>query len=137
MSTASCTITGFLAKDPEVKEAGSSKKTVFSIPVERKRGDSVRTTWYRVNVWGKSGENAARMLTKGSAVVCTGVPVAEAYMKGDKPACGVELEDATWDFVGRKGDAGEMREPAPARPAPARPAPRPAPPAAGDDEPPF
>ena len=47
-----------------------------TIPIDTGFGDRKQTTWWRVVLFGKRAEQAARMLTKGTWVSVTGEPIA-------------------------------------------------------------
>lgn len=72
------TIAGNLGRDPEMRYLPDGK-AVTNINVATNRswtdanGEKVKeTTWYRVSVWGKSGENVNTYLKKGSKVLIEG-----------------------------------------------------------------
>jgi len=64
-------VTGNLGADPEHRTPGAG-------PVELRLADNTgygerkRTTWWRVKVWGKTGEYAMRSLVKGDLVTVAG-----------------------------------------------------------------
>lgn len=71
------TLVGNLGKDPEIKEAGSSKVCRFPLATSRswknKDGEKVEeTTWHNITVWNKQGEVCAQYLTKGRQVYVEG-----------------------------------------------------------------
>lgn len=75
---AELTLIGYLGKEPELRYTpGGQAVTVLSVATSRTwtDGDGERqqeTTWWRVSVWGKSGENAANYLHKGSKAFIQG-----------------------------------------------------------------
>lgn len=82
-------IVGNLGKDPELRYTPQST-AVANISVattEKKRNsdgeyDNV-TTWFRVTLWGKQAENAAKYLTKGSPVYLEGRLTIEEWTDRD------------------------------------------------------
>lgn len=61
---------GRLTRDPELRFTAGSGKAVatFSIAVDRPFSKNKETDFFRVVVWGKSGENCANYLAKGRLV---------------------------------------------------------------------
>jgi len=78
MSFHTIIIVGNLGRDPEMRYAPNGN-AVTSLNVASNRtytdsnGEKVKeTTWFRVSVWGKQGENANTYLQKGSSVLIEG-----------------------------------------------------------------
>lgn len=78
MSFNKCIIVGNLGKDPELRYTPNNT-AVANLSVattEKKRSSDGEfenvTTWFRVTLWGKQAENAAKYLTKGSPVYLEG-----------------------------------------------------------------
>lgn len=66
MSYNSCTFTGRLGKDPELKSTNSGKSVAtFSLAVDDGFGDKKSTIWVNFEAWDKSGETIARLVGKG------------------------------------------------------------------------
>jgi single-strand DNA-binding protein len=66
-------LSGRLGKDPELKNTQSGKSVgTFSIAVDRGYGDKKKTIWMNIEVWGKTAEAVARLVTKGKRVEVTG-----------------------------------------------------------------
>lgn len=67
-------IAGRVGKDAELRAAGNSDVLNFSVAVSgydfKERAKT--TTWVRVAVWGKRGEQLESLITKGSSVACSG-----------------------------------------------------------------
>jgi single-strand DNA-binding protein len=133
---AHATIAGHLGRDPETRPAGAGTVTTLSVAVTRRAPGADRakdvTTWWKVSVWSKSGEAAAKFLHKGDPVICDGWPEVEEWQDDQQAKRQtLRLRNASWSFVGSKGDRAE---PAPAAaPASTPPATR----APADEEPPF
>lgn len=65
---------GRLTRDPELRFTAGSGKAIatFSIAVDRPFAKERTADFFRVTVWGKSGENCANYLSKGSLVAIQG-----------------------------------------------------------------
>ncbi|MCG8541502.1 MAG: single-stranded DNA-binding protein [Clostridia bacterium] len=65
---------GRLTRDPELRFTAGSGKAVatFSIAVDRPFSKNKEADFFRVVVWGKSGENCANYLAKGRLVAVQG-----------------------------------------------------------------
>ena len=69
---------GYLGRDPELSYTPSGSAVCnFSMATSRKyttgEGTQVdETTWFRITVWGKQGENVSEFLKKGSLVLVEG-----------------------------------------------------------------
>jgi len=68
---------GNLTRDPELKHTGQGNSVCnFGIAVNRKykQGEEWKTevAFFNIVVWGKSGENCAKYLTKGKSVLVEG-----------------------------------------------------------------
>jgi single-strand DNA-binding protein len=68
----SIVIAGNIGKDAEVRNAGDSKVTSWSVAVDDGFGQNKRTIWFDCSMWGGRGENLAPHLTKGSKVAVSG-----------------------------------------------------------------
>ena len=87
-------VVGNLGHDPELKYLQNGNAVCnFSVAVNEKWTtksgvEDEKTTWYRVNVWGKQAENCNRYLAKGSKVLVVGTVSANAYTdrRGDAAA---------------------------------------------------
>ena len=105
MSHSSITLVGNLGADPESRTAGSSTVTELRLAVSTGWGDRKTTTWYRASIWGKSGENAVRLLRKGSSVVVSGeFSVREFEKKDGSLGYSCEVANARWGFAGGKDE---------------------------------
>ena len=72
------TISGYLAKDAEMREVRNGNVTTLTVPVKQGWGEREQTNWFRVNVWGKSAEYASGFM-KGDFVCITGELVIGEY----------------------------------------------------------
>jgi len=79
----------------------------FSVAVNKKRGGTDQTTWFRVTVWEKLAEICQKYVVKGMAVLCEGeVKQSDPYQKRDGTwASSLEMTAYTVQFIGSKGDA--------------------------------
>lgn len=67
------TIAGNIGRNAEVRTTGGGDKVAgFTVAVDDGYGDSKRTLWFDVSIWGKRAETLAPMLTKGGKVCVTG-----------------------------------------------------------------
>ncbi len=95
------TVSGRLGRDPESRTVGNGNTVCsFSVATNYGYGDRQTTTWVRVSVWGKQGENAQRFLAKGREVVAFG----ELHTREHDGKTYVELDCRGFDLVGGKGD---------------------------------
>jgi single-strand DNA-binding protein len=66
------TITGYLSRDAEQSTTqGGDKVTRWNVPVKQGFGDREQTNWFRVSIWGKRSDFAAKS-RKGDFVAVTG-----------------------------------------------------------------
>ena len=114
---ASITLSGRLAADTSVRETRNGNLVELKIPIDTGFGERKSTTWWRVVLFGKRAEQAARMLTKGTWVSVTGEPKVDEYEKRDgSKGYQPEVRGFDWHFVGPKVEGGERR--GPSAPAP-------------------
>ena len=111
MSTFTCTIHGYLGRDPELTEHegqnGPYKKATFSVGVSRDYGDG--TDWVPCAIYGKRAEVVEKFFHKGSEILATGRP--ESYTPKNNPdrkAWVLRVTD--FDFCG-KNENGTKEEP--------------------------
>lgn len=66
------TITGYLSKDAEPSTTSKGDNvTRWNVPVNQGWGDNKQTNWFRVSIWGKRADFAAKA-RKGEFVTVTG-----------------------------------------------------------------
>lgn len=116
----SCTFTGRLGKDPELRSVGDRSVCNFSLAVNRRKRDA-DALWLDVSVWGKQGETVARFLAKGSEAAVTGrIDVREYERRDGGTGFSLTLDATDVSFIGPKADApsggqgGGSRQAAPA-----------------------
>jgi len=99
-------VSGFVAKDPEIKQVGGSTVANFSIPVSSKIKGEEKTTWVRIAVWGKRAETIGQYVKKGSFLAgVTGVVTERSYEKDGQTRTSLELNASEFAF-GPKQDTG-------------------------------
>ncbi|NBO42011.1 MAG: single-stranded DNA-binding protein [Betaproteobacteria bacterium] len=81
------TVTGYVAKDPDVAANGKAMK--FSIPVAK--GKDKTTTWVRITTWGKTAEFVSAYVKKGSVVTVTGEMEMREYESAKGKGIALEL----------------------------------------------
>src|SRR5258708_8090195 len=95
MSYEKLTIVGNLGADPDMKYTkDGTEVTNLSVAVNKKRKDGQKTTtWYQVSVFGKSAENAAKYLKKGSKVLaeCSNLRVNLYTREDGKPDASLDV----------------------------------------------
>ena len=65
-------ITGYLSRDAEqTTTRGGDAVARWNVPVKQGWGENERTNWFRVSIWGKRADFAAK-LRKGDFVAVTG-----------------------------------------------------------------
>ncbi len=102
---------GFLGKDPEQRQAGSSTVTTFSIATNDGYGDHKKTNWHNVELWGKSGDAAAKHLKKGEGVIIRGEIDYQTWGEGDSKKYKTVIKAFKWDFPSvKRGATGYQTE---------------------------
>jgi single-strand DNA-binding protein len=73
MSYQKVIVAGYLAKDPEVKTFdGGGQVTKLSICINEKWDGGEHAEWFNIDCFGKTAENCAKFLAKGSTVIVEG-----------------------------------------------------------------
>ena len=101
-------VVGNLGRDPEMKfTAQGTPVCTFSVATNERRrareGEQPQevTTWFRVTVWGRQAETAAKYLTKGRSVYVEGrLQVDEWTDKQGKPRYTLEVNASDVQFLG-------------------------------------
>jgi single-strand DNA-binding protein len=65
-------IAGHIGKNAEIREAGQSKVTGWSVAVDDGWGDKKTTIWFDCNWWGQRGEKVAQYIQKGGKITVAG-----------------------------------------------------------------
>ena len=121
-------LVGNVGKDPEMKYTPSGQAvTTFSMATTHQyvsNGEKVKeTTWFRVNVWGKSAEAVHQYVKKGAKVYVEGRLVADKATGGPKvwtkqdgtPSASFDVTASTVKFldsakVGQNEQAAQVDE---------------------------
>ena len=113
MSFNQITIFGNLGRDPELSYTPQGTAVCkFTIATNERRRDKAGeqqdiTTWFRVTVWGKQGENVSRYLTKGRKVIVLGrLHVEEWTDREGKPRQSLEVNASEVQFIDGPGGGG-------------------------------
>lgn len=114
-------LVGNVGKDPEMKYTPSGQAvTTFSMATTHQYvngGEKVKeTTWFRVNVWGKSAEAVHQYVKKGAKVYVEGRLVADKATGGPKiwtkqdgsPSASFDVTASTVKFL----DSAKQAQPA-------------------------
>jgi single-strand DNA-binding protein len=116
MSFNKITVVGNLGKDPELRYTpqGDAVCNISVATSEKKRdkaGDMQDvTTWFRITLWRKQAENAAKYLTKGSPVYIEGRLRIEEWADRDgKNRYTLEVQATDMQFIssGNRGSGDE------------------------------
>ena len=110
------TLSGFLGKDPETRQAGQTSVTSFSVAHSGKkdRDGNRSTTWVKCQVWGKSGETVAQHFQKGSGIVCSGPLELQTWQGRESEVTDLVMDVRDWAFPAAKrasDDGGRQRQP--------------------------
>jgi len=133
-------IVGNVGRDPELRYLPSGDPVAnFSVAVNRKWTNrdgqaQEKTTWFRVNVFGRQAEIVNQYVSKGRLVLVDGEIDVSAYMAQDGTArASLELRARNVRFLGGRGTEGgeESVDDFSAQQQPARTAQRPGPGAGG------
>lgn len=76
-------IIGRLGKDPELRQAGDTTVTSFTVACGWKTKSKEGTEWFNVEAWGKLGELCSQYIAKGSKVFAQGSMRTEKYTDKD------------------------------------------------------
>ena len=114
-------ILGNLGADPELKTTnGGSSVCEMRIATSESWFDKSsnerkeRTTWHRVIVWGKSAENCAKYLRKGSKAFVEGrIQTRDWQDQSGNKRQTTEIVANSVQFIDTKSGGGGQRDPAP------------------------
>jgi len=108
------TLVGYLGRDPESKLLPSGDQVAeFTLATDDKKKDgTTATTWFRVSVFGKTAEVAARYLTTGSYVYIDGSLALRAYTDRDgNQRQALEVRARDLQMLDKAGERGETPAP--------------------------
>lgn len=77
------TLVGRVAQDAEMRQAGETVVSSFSIATSDGFGEKAKTSFFNVSVWGKQAETLTKFLVKGAQVGVTGKLVQETWKTKD------------------------------------------------------
>lgn len=108
MSYQKIIIEGNLGADPELRTVGEGCVATLSVAVgEKFKGrngeQKEHTEWFKVQCWGKQGENCAKYLKKGQSVLVEGKNRTRAYEKDGEKRYATDLIADRVVFLGGKG----------------------------------
>ncbi len=107
-------ICGYLGRDVESRFTPQGLQVAnFSIATteKRKEGNESQeiTTWFRVTVWGKQAEVAAKYLQKGSFIFVSGALRLNEYTDRDgNPRVSLEVNAMSFHMLGSKGESSNV-----------------------------
>lgn len=112
---------GNLGSDPELRTTGGGSSVCsFSLAVNESWFDKAsnerkeRTEWMKIVVWGKSAENCAKYLRKGSKAFVEGrIQTREWQDQSGNKRYTTEIVANSVQFIDTKSGGGGQREPAP------------------------
>lgn len=104
---------GFLGADPELKYVASGRAVCnLRIATSEKWKDKQsgqmkeQTEWTRVVIWGETGENVSKYLSKGSQVYVEGKLQTRTYDKDGQKHYATDVVAHSVVFLDRKGGSG-------------------------------
>lgn len=112
------TIFGNITRDPEMKALPSGQSvTSFSIATNKKYKDKdgnqqEQVQYHNIVCWGKTAENVAKYMTKGSSIYVQGELQTRSWEKDGQKHYRTEINAFTVQFGPKKGD-GQQSAPAP------------------------
>lgn len=123
MSKATIIIEGFLAADPEIRQANGKSVANFTIPhTDRAKNkqtgdfeDVGDTLWVRVALWERDADLAAQHLRKGVLVRVEGTPVLKAWERDGKSGTNLEIKFASFSIIPRADRNATQQPSAPAQ----------------------
>lgn len=116
MSVNKAILIGYVGKDPEVKQVGSSTVAKFSLATSESYTDKngqkqEKTEWHNIVAWGKLAEFCGKWITKGQCVFVTGRINTRSYGDEGNKKYTTEITAEEIKFVGNKRSATENGAP--------------------------
>lgn len=96
------TIIGNLTADPELRTTKTDKNLcTFSVAINEGWGDTAKTTYVKVSVFGKTADACMKNLTKGRKVAVRGTASASAYInkRTNQAAANLQLTASEVEFL--------------------------------------
>lgn len=105
-----CMIIGNLTRDPELRTTKTNKNVcTFDVAVNEGWGETAKTTFFHVSVFGKTADSAMRFLKKGRKVAVRGSVSASAYLsKAGKPSANLQLAAFDVEFLSPRSESEEQ-----------------------------
>lgn len=101
------TIIGNLTADPEMRTTASGKNVCnFSVAINEGWGDTAKTTYVKVSVFGKTADACMKNLTKGRKVAVRGTASVSAYInkRTNQAAANLQLTAFEVEFITPKNE---------------------------------
>lgn len=108
MTSAVLTLTGWVAKDPAERKMGDKNVVEITLSVSVWAGRE-QTDWYKVQFWGKAGEQALEKIKKGARIQVFGKQRIEKWTNKDNVEMTQPTVSAT-EFVLIAKSKDEARE---------------------------
>ena len=113
------TVFGNLTRDPELKVLPSGQSvTTFSIATNRKYkdkdgNDQEAVEYHNIVCWGKTAENVAKYMTKGSSIYVQGYLQTRSWETDGHKNYRTEINATTVQFGPKREGSGQTSSPAP------------------------
>jgi single-strand DNA-binding protein len=108
------TIIGNICKDPELRSTPKGIEVcTFTVAVNRKKGETEQTDFFRVTTWDKTAANCNKYLAKGRKVAVIGSVSVSAYTgKDGKANASLEVNASEVEFLSSRDpvDNAEIKE---------------------------
>lgn len=100
-------IVGRVAQDAEMRQAGETVVSSFSIATSDGFGEKAKTSFFNVSVWGKQAETLTKFLVKGAQIGVTGKLVQETWKtKEGETRYNVKIVASNIQLLGSKKSEG-------------------------------
>lgn len=109
-------IVGTVTRDPELKDAGSTKLATFSVAVNRKVKNEKVASFFDCKAWGKTAETIAQYVNKGKPIYIQGELIQERWEKDGEQKSKIVVNVNSFTFL-PGGEKTEAKPKAPADPA--------------------
>jgi single-strand DNA-binding protein len=102
---------GRLGKAPQLRQISGDKSVAnFSLATSTRFNDKEQTEWHNVTAWGKTAENAAKYLVKGSEVYVEGRLQTRSYDKDGQKHYATSIVAEQIIFLGGGKSKGQSQE---------------------------
>lgn len=100
------TVNGNVGGDAELRYGKSGKPILgFSVATKTGYGESEKTEWVRVSLFGDKGEKLAPHITKGKSLMVVGTLRTREYEGKNGKAISLDLDASSIEFTGSKPSA--------------------------------